>query len=98
MTVEVNIVGIEDGLFENGIATYPNPSDGNFILEFNQTEIADLRIEMFNNIGQKLYVETLNDFSGNYRKTMDMTAMPAGIYHLRITDGEKQHFTKVIFE
>lgn len=98
VTVEVNIVGIEDGLFEDGIATYPNPSDGNFILEFNQTEIADLRIEMFNNIGQKLYVETLNDFSGNYRKALDMTSMPAGIYHLRITDGEKQHFTKLVFE
>jgi hypothetical protein len=98
VTVQVNIVGIEDGLFENGISTYPNPSDGNFILEFNQNEIADLRIEMFNNIGQKLYQENLDNFSGNYRKTMDMTSMPAGIYHLRITDGEKQHFTKLIFE
>lgn len=98
VTVEVNLVGIESGLFEDGIATFPNPSDGNFILEFTQTEIADLRIEMFNNIGQKLYVEDLNDFSGSYRKTMDMTSMPAGIYHLRITDGEKQHFTKLVFE
>jgi hypothetical protein len=98
VTVTVNIVGVEDGLFADGISAYPNPSDGNFIVEFERTEIADLQIELFNNVGQKVYTESLQDFSGSFRRVMDMSSMPAGVYHLRVTDGEKQNFKKLIFE
>lgn len=98
VTVTVSTVSIDDGLFADGIAAYPNPSDGNFIVEFERTEISDLHIELFNNVGQKVFTESLEDFSGSFRRIMDMSNMPAGVYHLRVTDGEKQNFKKLIFE
>lgn len=98
VTVTVTGVGIEDGLFDGQISAYPNPSNGTFMLEFEQSEIKDLEISVFNNLGQKVYVERLEDFVGSYRQGIQLSTVPAGVYHLRITDGEKGYFQKLIFE
>lgn len=98
VTVTVTGVGIEDGLFDGEISAYPNPSNGSFMLEFTQHDIKDLDISVFNNLGQKVYNETLEGFAGDYRKGIELSSIPAGIYHLRITDGETGYFQKLIFE
>lgn len=95
--VSVGPVGIENDLFEEVVSAYPNPSNGNFMLEFTSTEINNLDIKVFNNLGQSVYNEKLDGFSGDYRKGIDLNLVPAGVYHLRITNGEKAYFEKLIF-
>ena len=98
VTVTVGTVGIENDLFEEEVAAYPNPSNGNFMLEFDLGEIADLDISIYNNIGQILYREQLDDFSGSYRNGISLERVPAGVYHLRITNGEKAYYQKLVIE
>lgn len=98
VTIAVNLVGIEDALFDGEVSAFPNPSDGNFILEFTQHEIADLNIEIFNSLGQQVYREVLSSFVGTYRNAMRMEQIPAGVYHLRISDGERVYQQKLVFE
>jgi|GEM_PF-1400386 len=97
VTVSVGPVGIENDLFEEAVSAYPNPSNGNFMLEFTSAEINDLDIQVFNNLGQSVYNEKLERFSGDYRKGIDLNLVPAGVYHLRITNGERAYFQKLIF-
>ncbi|MEM7037039.1 MAG: M43 family zinc metalloprotease [Bacteroidota bacterium] len=98
VTVTVGTVGIQDDLFDGTIAAYPNPNNGVFNLEFNQAEISDLDIMIFNQLGQRIFVERLEDFSGSYLRTMQMQDIPAGIYHLQITDGTKSYRQKIVIE
>ena len=98
VTVTVGTVGIEDDLFDGNITAYPNPSSGNFLLEFTMNEISNLDIDVFNNLGQQVYNERLEGFAGQYRNGIDLDNVPAGVYFLRITDGAKSYRQKLIFE
>jgi hypothetical protein len=98
VTVTVGGVAIEDNLFNGSVATYPNPNTGEFMLDFTQHEIANLQIGLFNTMGQQVYAEKLDNFSGNYRKPIDLSSVAMGVYTLRITDGSKQYVAKLVIE
>lgn len=98
VTVTVGTVGLEDDLFGGEVRAYPNPSNGTFRLEFATGNISDLDILVYNNLGQKLYNERLDSFTGEYSNSIDLSAVPAGIYHLRVTDGERSFQQKLIFK
>ncbi len=98
VTVSVGTVSIQNDLFEEEVAAYPNPSNGSFMLEFSTADINDLDISIYNNLGQALYNEKLDDFTGDYRKGINLEMVPAGVYHLRITNGAKAYYEKLVIE
>lgn len=98
VTVTVGTVGIQNDLFTEEVAAYPNPNNGSFMLEFSTAEINDLDISIYNNLGQSLYNERLEDFTGQYKNGINLEMVPAGIYHLRITNGEKAYYEKLVIE
>lgn len=98
VTVTVLPVGVEDNLFEGQVKAYPNPSTGKFLLEFAMDEISNLDIEIFNSLGQRLYTEQLESFSGQYRNGIDLEHVPAGVYFLRISNGDRSYNQRLVFE
>ena len=77
--------GIEDVTFEE-LSFYPNPSKGK--ITFNQTIE---RIDVIDIIGKTLQTyENANE--------INIESLPSGVYHLRITTGDKTIMRKVIKE
>lgn len=77
-----------------GIAVYPNPSSGDFIIEFpwvqynnpaSGNEIVSASIKMINNLGQVMYAESISPVIGAMTvRIPSATVVPNGIYALQV--------------
>jgi hypothetical protein len=72
------------------IVIYPNPSDGNFNIEFGNSTIP-YSIEIISFSGQKVF-EKQNAASSE----VSVQNLPSGIYIIKIIKGEKTSFKKII--
>ena len=93
-TDDVNVVidtcvGIKEVNITELVSVYPNPGNGNFILELPQSQNNDLvfDVRIVNIYGQHVQELQLNAAQQHY---LDLTNTPAGIYFIRISSGNKQ--------
>jgi hypothetical protein len=87
------IDGIEDVNSDADVLVYPNPSDGNFIVEFANGQAADhASIKVYNTLGQLIFSskEKIND--GEFKKEIHLCdedrrhcAFSNGVYFIEIT-------------
>ncbi len=78
------------------IDIYPNPSDGNFNISFNVLEKASYKLELKNAIGQIVYKETLDNYSGYYSKQINIGDYKKGVYIMSLTSGKNELIKKVV--
>ncbi len=63
---------------------YPNPNNGQFILSVSAMANANYTIEVRNILGQMIYSEKLDGFSGDYSKQLDMKEHGGGVYFVSL--------------
>ena len=82
----------------NDISIYPNPvKDKKINLVFDKNLFGSYRIEIINNIGQKLYSEKAELQINNVIRTIFLHPnTPAGIYNVTLTDKDLKTITKSI--
>ncbi len=68
---------------------YPNPTNGDFTVNFNLNTKEDLELSIENVLGQKLMRESLNNIQGLYSKIYSIKNLPKGIYILSIKENNK---------
>lgn len=75
-----------------GIKVFPNPSTGNFNLDLNLTNKADVSITVTNAMGQMVYTENKQSIaSGQHIYNMDFSAFADGIYLVSVNAGNKRY-------
>ena len=74
----------------------PNPSEGTFTIDFELPQKDRTSILILNSTGAKVREEILGNFSGAYRKTIDLSDQPNGIYFVVIAQGERQFTRKLV--
>ncbi len=67
------------------LGTFPNPTNGQFFLEYTLTENADILIEAFDVLGQNVYSEKSSGYAGKQLHPIDLSAHANGIYFIRCT-------------
>lgn len=78
---------------------YPNPAPANFTLEVNLPENANLRVDLYNALGQ--YVNTLYNkllLKGRYQLPLNKKAVLNGSYYLKLITGTKTKTIKITFQ
>ena len=75
---------------------FPNPNSGNFMLSFQTQNKDNYNLRIINALGQTVYEENLNDFSGDYSKKMDVGTYGKGVYMLSISNSKNETMKKVI--
>jgi hypothetical protein len=65
---------------------FPNPSNGAFNVTFNAIAKSNYKVRVINVLGQQVYEETLNGFSGPYAKQLNVEQYGKGIYMVNISD------------
>ncbi len=78
------------------ITVVPNPSNGNFTLSFASTASADYVLEIHNSLGQIVYTEQLNGFSGQYRKDITLEEFGTGMYTIRLRTVDSESVIRII--
>jgi hypothetical protein len=73
---------------------YPNPTTGHFTLEITDAETSgSMSVQIFGMRGEIIQQAIL---SGSHKYSFDLSAMPAGIYFVRVVIGGKVEFSKVV--
>jgi PKD repeat protein len=98
MTVQVIVTGIED--FENIeiFNVFPNPNNGNFTLVLEGIGADDLKLEIYNILGQSIYNELIDFRNGYFTKEYSFNNTAAGTYILQLKSGEKVMYKKFVIE
>lgn len=93
----VATVGINE-LSDNGTSfiVYPNPNNGLFTIQFNSTEMTTYTVEIQNVIGQIIYKENMNEFSGSYTKEFNISNYGKGEYFIVVSDSKNNKTEKLI--
>lgn len=78
-----------------GLLVSPNPSDGNFQLAFSSNRTGALSIVVYNALGQVVYNESRQQFTGGYQKDLHLN-VPKGVYLLKVQHGKKSLTQKII--
>ena len=86
--------GIQNVESKNKMIIHPNPSTGRFIIAFDRA-ISNGNIEIINALGESVFVE--NIFIESI-KEIKVDNISEGIYFVKMIDGEKEYFQKIIIE
>lgn len=73
-----------------GLNIVPNPNNGQFALQFEAVRNETIVVEIFNSIGQRVFLQTLENFSGAYAQQVDLAPKGAGTYLVRVSGGKGQ--------
>lgn len=76
-------VGINELLDENFVNVAPNPSAGDFRLEFNLPSKTDVTLTVTDVMGKEVFTEKLS-YPISTQKTIDLSANSNGVYQLRV--------------
>jgi hypothetical protein len=75
---------------------FPNPNNGTFTITFNAIAKSNYRIQVINVLGQQVYEEALNGFSGAYAKPLNLEQYGKGIYMVTISDENSTSTRRVV--
>ncbi len=79
----LNGVGLGDEELLNAVDVYPNPSNGEFNVNFKLSESKDVEIRVYNAIGSLIEVISLNNVS-NYNQVLNLGGQAEGFYFINI--------------
>ncbi len=77
---------------------YPNPTAGKFTVSFDTPEKGTLNVRIADSVGKLVFNETLDNFSGQYQKELDLSDNAKGVYFLQIVQNGKTLNKKIILE
>ena len=98
-TVEVldATASIKDVSFE-GFNLYPNPSNGNFNLQFETASTAPVKLQLFDLTGRLVREMQFSDVAARFSESISFKNTAKGLYLLKIKNGSKQTTRKLVIE
>lgn len=90
------ITGIADpGSFIHA-SVFPNPNKGIFTVQVQLQNPGDVEIFLTDNVGKQIFHATETTASLVYAKDFDFSALPAGVYFLKVMSANKQLTKKIL--
>lgn len=89
---------IEDPAFLQGISIFPNPNRGQFNLVVEDLRAGELDLRITDVNGREIYRYAARQPGGVFSRAFDLSKEANGVYMLRITDGERIAFKRVVKE
>lgn len=89
------------GMNENnsmGIEVFPNPTSGKFNLDITSGFVTKININIYNVLGNIVYTENNVQLNGNLHKTIDISTLPKGIYHLKVEGENSSVIKRIVIE
>ncbi len=89
-------LGNEDFSLQS-LVVYPNPSNGNFNVSFDNASAESVNISVFDIRGRKIFD---NDYQGgnSFNQNIQLNNAQPGVYLLNVTDGERKEVKRIIVE
>ena len=88
---------INDYAFE-GFNLYPNPSNGNFNLQFDTVSSDKVKLQLFDITGRLVRELNYANIAARFSESVSFENTSKGLYLLKITNGSKQTTRKLLIE
>ena len=88
--------GIEDLQTQLGYSIYPNPSNGIFVIDFNES-YSKTKVELINVTGAVVQNFSINNTS-DLRKSIDLSALSKGLYLLKVSTDEGFDVRRIVLQ
>jgi hypothetical protein len=96
-TLYVEITGIDE-VNDQSISVYPNPSNGNFIVELVQSEnSAAISIDVVNTLGQIIF-SSEEKMSSQAKEEIELKSVSSGVYFIEIRTASDFVRKKIVIE
>lgn len=93
------VAGIEENALSTSLNIYPNPTNGDVILNYSLTKAARVTVEVFNSLGELVLANTNTVPAGAQLKQMDFSTLNNGVYFMNINaDGLKASRTITVIK
>ncbi|MFH2142514.1 MAG: T9SS type A sorting domain-containing protein [Bacteroidota bacterium] len=92
-----NSVSLSQSSSFTGLMIFPNPNDGIFTISYEADVISEFIIEIIDIQGQLLYQEKISNIR-KLNKDIDLRSFAAGIYYIKLSDGENIYIEKLIIK
>ena len=77
---------------------YPNPSKDIFNLELSSNNINNIEIKVTNLVGEIIFLDMLNEYSGSYKQVIDLESYSKGIYLFKLETDNGAIIKKLILQ
>ncbi|MEY3444657.1 MAG: hypothetical protein RLZZ519_2938, partial [Bacteroidota bacterium] len=94
INIQVGAVAVANALPSNAVSVFPNPNNGMFSVNVNLPNATDVKLAVFNSIGQQVASRNLTGFN-NGKLAFDLSSQAAGVYYLRVEADGKSIIKKV---
>lgn len=91
-----NVTGVAESVTYPSLNIFPNPSNGIFTAAFETEATDNYIVKITNALGQIVYEETLNNFSGSYSREINIASFGKGVYLLSISGSKNEDVEKVL--
>lgn len=88
------VVGIDTYAFNN-FKIYPNPSDGNFKVEFTSKDLGDIEIQIFDLLGRKIFKKVFKNNQLSFSENLNLEFISSGFYLLQVKRGRSISSKKI---
>ena len=92
------VQGIEFTELDKNISIYPNPTTGEFRIDFNDTWQGDVNCKITDIFGRSVYTNVLDNKSSNSSHQVDIRDSNDGVYLVQLVQGDKKTMKKIIKE
>ena len=96
LSVDMNSGIKQINKMETNISIFPNPNEGLFTIEAENLVEANLKIEITDNLGRKVYEENIANHSNKFLHQIDLKDFLSGIYFLNLKSETFNHTYKVV--
>lgn len=79
-------LSLEENSSIQSLEVYPNPSNGNFVLELNATHTSTIKLSVVNLAGQEIYTELNSVSPGVNVIQLNQASLSTGVYLLQVLD------------
>jgi hypothetical protein len=97
-TIGISIISgvVESVQQPQQISVYPNPAGAGMVtVEFDVAIRGNVELRIMDQLGKKIYSETLSDFYGKYLKQLNLHGLHAGLYLVEIMTPEGRRTSKL---
>lgn len=93
VTVAANTTSVNEVGNNNAISLYPNPSNGNFTLDFGKGLEGPATITIVDMLGKEVYRQDVAALTENV--AVDIVGLPGGVYMARIQEGQNNTVLRI---
>jgi hypothetical protein len=96
-TINVETTLNQDSFALKDFSVFPNPSQGEFTIQFGTATPTAVQLNVFDIRGRALVQKTYETF-GQFNQTLDLQNLASGVYFLEVGEGSRSMTKKIIIE